>query len=135
LSEPLTGGCLCGAVRYEVDAPVTRLVACYCADCRKATSAGGSVSAVIPASAFRITRGRTRVFTKTADSGAPIDRHFCGDCGSWIYNPLGGDPDRIVLKAGGLDRQEGMSIGLNVWAGSRPAWAPMEAEARTREGR
>src|ERR1700722_5446019 len=86
MSEPLTGGCLCGEVRYSVDAAVETLGACYCDDCRRITSAGGSVNAVVPSSAFRLTKGETRVFTKTADSGNPLHRHFCGACGSWIYN-------------------------------------------------
>ena len=94
MSEPLTGGCLCGAIRYVVDAAVERLAACYCADCRRMTSAAGSINAVVPAGAFRLTKGETKVFTKTADSGHALHRHFCGDCGSWIYNPLGGDPNR-----------------------------------------
>ena len=127
------GGCLCGAVRYVVDAAVDRLVACYCTDCRRMTGAGGSVSAVAPARAFRLTRGQTRVFTTTADSGNPLHRHFCGDCGSGVYNPMGGDPDRIVLKAGTLDRHDGLRITLNVWAASRPPWAPIDTAAATHE--
>ena len=133
MSEPLTGGCLCGAVRYVVDASVERLIACYCSDCRRATSAGGSVNAVVPASAFRLTKGQTKVFTKTADSGHALHRHFCGDCGSWLYNPMGGDPDRLVLKAGAFDRHDGMRITLNLWTRSRAPWAPMDATLATRE--
>lgn len=123
MSEPLTGGCLCGEVRYVVDAPVERLVACYCSDCQRMTSAGGSINARVPASAFRLTRGQTKVFSKTADSGNALHRHFCGDCGSWIYNPMGGDPDHIILKAGTFDRHDGMKVELNLWARSRPPWA------------
>lgn len=133
MSEPLTGGCLCGQVRYAIDAPVERLAACYCTDCRRATGSGGSVNAVVPASAFRLTKGETKVFTKTADSGHALHRHFCGDCGTWLYNPMGGDPDRIVLKAGAFDRHEGMKVVLNLWAGSRAPWALMDADVATRE--
>ena len=133
MSEPLTGGCLCGAVRYVVDAPVERLAACYCTDCQRATSAGGSINAVVPASAFRLTRGATKVFSKTADSGHVLDRHFCGDCGSSLYNPMGGDPGRIVLKAGAFDRHDGMTVALNLGARSRPAWALIDETLPTRE--
>ena len=133
MSEPLTGGCLCGEVRYSVDAAVETLVACYCDDCRRITSAGGSVNAVVPASAFRLTKGETRVFTKTADSGNPLHRHFCGACGSWIYNPMGGDADRLILKAGTFDRHDGMKIVLNLWTRSRAPWAPIDATLPARE--
>jgi hypothetical protein len=133
MSEPLTGGCLCGAVRYAVDASVEKLAACYCTDCQKATGAGGSINAVVPASAFRLTKGQTKVFTKTADSGNDLHRHFCGDCGSWLYNPIGGDPSRIVLKAGCFDRHDGMRVVLNLWTRSRPQWAAVDMTLPTRE--
>lgn len=133
MTEPLTGGCLCGAIRYVVEAPVERLAACYCDDCRRATSAGGSINAVVPASAFRLVKGTTRVFTKTAASGNALHRHFCGDCGSWIYNTMGGDPERLVLKAGTFDRHEGMKVVLNLWAGSRAPWAMMDAALPTHD--
>ena len=133
MSEPLTGGCLCGEIRYIVDSAVERLVACYCHDCQRMTSAGGSVNAVIPASAFRLIMGQTKVFTKKADSGNALHRHFCGNCGSWIYNPMGGDPEHVILKAGTFDRHEGMKIELNVWTRSRAPWAPMDAAIRTHE--
>jgi hypothetical protein len=133
MAEALTGGCLCGEIRYVVEAPVERLAACYCTDCQKRTSAAGSINAVVPASAFRIVQGQTKVFTKTADSGNALHRHFCGTCGSWIYNPLGSDPNTIVLKAGTFDRHDGMTIGLNLWTRSRPEWAPLDESLPTRE--
>ncbi len=133
MAEFLTGGCLCGAIRYAVDAPVERLAAYYCTDCQRATSAGASINALVPAAAFRLTKGETRVFSKTADSGHALHRHFCGDCGSWIYNPMGGDPGHLVLKAGTLDCHDGMTIVLNLWTRSRPPWAPIDATVTSRE--
>jgi hypothetical protein len=133
MSEPLTGGCLCGEIRYIVDAPVERLAVCYCTDCQRMTSAGASVNALVPANAFRLIKGQTRVFTKKADSGNALQRHFCGACGSWIYNPMGGDPEHIVLKAGTFDRHEGMKVELNLWTRSRPPWALMDATIASHE--
>ncbi|HEY1708105.1 MAG TPA: GFA family protein [Rhizomicrobium sp.] len=133
MSEPLTGGCLCGEIRYVVDAPVERLAACYCSDCRRVTSAAGSINAVAPASAFRITKGQTKVFTTKADSGNDLHRHFCGTCGSCLYNPLGSDPGQIVLKAGTFDRHDGMKLVLNLWTRSRAPWALVDATLPTRE--
>ena len=132
MPEPLTGGCLCGEIRYVVDAKVERLAACYCTDCQRMTSAGGSINAIVPASAFRLTKGQTKVFTKMADSGHALHRHFCGDCGSWIYNPVGGDPDHVVLKAGAFDRHDGMTVVLNLWTRSRPPWALIDASLSSR---
>jgi hypothetical protein len=49
----LEGSCLCGAIRFSVDAPVADLRACHCRNCQKASGAGGSVNAVLPSRAFR----------------------------------------------------------------------------------
>ena len=133
MSGPLTGGCLCGAVRYSVDAPVERLVACYCTDCQKISGAAGSVNALVPADAFRLTAGSLNSFTKTADSGNALERRFCADCGTCICNPLGGNAAFLILKVGTLDRQDGMRIVRNVWTCSRPSWAPMDADAEVSE--
>ena len=64
----LTGSCLCRAIRYEVTIPITELRQCHCTDCQKVSGAGGTVNALIPSSAFRITRGEPKRFTKLADS-------------------------------------------------------------------
>lgn len=133
MTGPLAGGCLCGAVRYAVAAPVERLVACFCADCRKVSGAAGSINALVRASAFRITQGTTRTFTRTAESGNALERHFCGDCGTCLFNPMGGNPEYVILKAGTLDKQAGMRIIRNVWTRSRPSWAPMDPDAEALE--
>ena len=46
---------------------------------------------------------------------------------------MGGDPGRIVLKAGAFDRHDGMTVALNLWARSRPAWALIDETLPTRE--
>jgi hypothetical protein len=82
----LTGSCLCRAIRYEVSVPITELRACHCKDCQKASGTAGSVNAMIPSSAFRITRGTPKRFSVTADSGRTLHRFFCGDCGSPLFS-------------------------------------------------
>lgn len=122
-SAPLTGGCLCGAVRYELAVPVSAIVACYCADCRRATGTAASINARVPASAFRLVRGATRVFARAADSGRLLERHFCADCGSPILTRHGDDTRQIILKVGSLDRQEGMALAASIWTASAAPWA------------
>ena len=79
--KTLQGGCLCGAVRFSVSAPVEALRACHCTHCQKSSGAGASVNAVLPASAFALTKGAPKHYDDTADSGRILRRFFCGDCG------------------------------------------------------
>lgn len=133
MSDSLTGGCLCGAIRYTVSAPVDRLIACYCTDCQHVSGTGASINAVVPAAAFRIDHGTPKVFSKPADSGRLLNRHFCGDCGCPLYSQH--SPEAIVLKVGGLDRPvEGMRVVTNIWMRSRPAWAPIDDSVPAFEG-
>lgn len=129
----LTGGCLCGAIRYALSAAPGPLVACYCTDCQRASGGGFSVNARLPDRAFRLLQGQPRIFEKTVDSGRRLQRHFCGDCGSPIFSRHA-DGDLVILKAGTLDeRQAGLQVGLNIWARSRPDWAPIDAGLPTFE--
>lgn len=74
---PIHGGCLCGAIRYQVDGPALQTSYCHCIDCRKASGA--------PAAAWTFFRSGTlewRQGTPKVLKFAARERSFCGDCGS-----------------------------------------------------
>ena len=124
MTQTLTGGCLCGAIRYTVSVLITELRACHCRDCQKASGAGGSVNAVIPRSALDITQGNPKRYAVTADSGRTLYRYFCGDCGSPIYGQRAASPETAVLRIGTLDNPPGdMKITANIWTRSARPWA------------
>jgi len=126
MTTKLTGGCLCGAIRYTVDVPITELRACHCTNCQKASGAAGSVNAVIPSSALHFTQGTPRVFASKADSGRILNRYFCGDCGSPIYSQRATTPETMVLRAGTLDAAGDMKITVNIWTRSARPWAHID---------
>jgi hypothetical protein len=130
MTSPLTGGCLCGAIRYTVDVPVTELRACHCTHCQKTSGAGGSVNAVIPSAAFHITQGRPKRYDARADSGRTLYRFFCAGCGSPIYGQRATVPETVVLRAGTLDRGDGMKITVSIWTGSARPWAYVDPASR-----
>ena len=122
MTQTLAGGCLCGAIRYTVNVPITELRACHCRDCQKASGAGGSVNAVIPRSALDITQGTPKRYDVIADSGRTLYRYFCGDCGSPIYGQRV-SPETAVLRVGTLDNPSDMKIAANIWTRSARPWA------------
>jgi len=123
MTGQLTGSCLCGAIAYTVDAPVTELRACHCAHCQKASGAGGSVNAVVPSAAFTITRGAPKCYATLAASGRTLNRYFCGDCGSPIYSQRANNTEYVVLRVGTLDGAPDMKITMNIWTKSKRPWA------------
>src|SRR3954463_8795745 len=116
MGAALTGGCLCGAVRYEITAQVKDLRACHCLNCQKSSGASGTVNAVVPTAQFRLTQGATKKYNDSAtQSGRTLSRHFCPNCGSPIYSQRNPDPGFVVVRAGSLDDSSGMAIKTHIW--------------------
>ena len=135
MSTPLTGGCLCGAIRYTIDAQVTGLRACHCKNCQKHSGTGGTVNAVVPTGQFRITKGAPRKYQDSAtQSGRTLSRHFCAECGSSIYSQRNPDPGFVVVRAGSLDDSSGMKITGNIWTATAPPWAYIDPATECHPG-
>ena len=134
MSASLTGSCLCGAIRYTIDAPVSELRACHCTHCQKASGGAGSVNAVVPGAAFKLTQGTPRRFDAPAASGRTLHRYFCGDCGSPVYSQRPTTPDFVVVRAGTLDSPHDAKITLNIWTRSAQKWAYIDPASKQVEG-
>src|SRR5690242_14644758 len=101
---PLTGGCQCGKLRYEITEAPRLVYSCHCTACQKMTSSAFSMGVIVTEEAFRLTAGEPHFATpRTADSGRVSSRWICGDCGSWLTgSPRLGGMFRSV-RAGTLD--------------------------------
>lgn len=127
MTTTLTGGCLCGAIRYTISAPISALRACHCLNCQKASGGAGTVNAVVPTDAFRITKGEPKRYDDTnTRSGRTLSRHFCGTCGSPIYSTRNPNPGFIVVRAGTLDDSSGLRIATNIWTSTARPWAHID---------
>ena len=71
---PQTGGCQCGALRYEITQAPRIVYTCHCTDCQRLTSSAFSMAIVLAPEAFRLTQGEPRSLQKTADSGRVMTR-------------------------------------------------------------
>jgi hypothetical protein len=122
----LSGGCLCGNIRFELtgDSIVSRI--CWCRDCQRISS-NGTVNAIFPSSAIEIT-GNPSEYTSVADSGNHVRRRFCQKCGSHLFAENTGRPGLTVVRVGTLDNPSSISPTANIWTSSAPAWACMNAE-------
>jgi hypothetical protein len=134
MPAPLTGGCLCGAIRYSISAPIADLRSCHCLDCQRASGAGGSVGAAVPKSAFSVTQGAARRYTKKAASGRVLHRFFCGECGSPLWSERETTPDTLNVRAGSLDDSSGLRIVLNIWTKSARSWDYIDTVSRQHPG-
>jgi hypothetical protein len=117
---PQTGGCQCGALRYEITQEPQMIYACHCSDCQSITSSAFSMALVLPAKAFRLTAGEPQVIQRTADSGRVTNFWFCPKCSSWIF---AGRPDLVRnVRAGSLDDTSWLRPTVHFWTRSKQPW-------------
>ena len=119
--QGLSGGCLCGAVRYTVGAPPALAVNCYCTDCRRASGTAHSTHVAVPAEAF-VLKGPVSFYESRADSGQMVKRHFCPDCGSPLYSTGDGGSGMVYLRASGLDDPDAVAPQVSVYVSRAPKW-------------
>jgi len=121
MSTPFTGGCLCGAVRYESAAAPAVGGHCQCHDCRRSSGSGHCSHLGVPKPAVSVT-GDVTVYEKAADSGNMVGRAFCPTCGAAVYSVNSGMADLIFLRASSLDDPEVFQPQLAVYTSRGPSW-------------
>ena len=77
-ADKLTGGCMCGAIRYQVDGRPDRVLHCHCQSCRQHTGAAAATLAVFAPEQVRFSGSARKLF----NSAPGVGRAFCPDCGS-----------------------------------------------------
>jgi hypothetical protein len=113
----LTGGCLCGAVKFKVDAPLREVIACHCGQCRKTT---GNFLAATNAPAASVTFIEQSGLTWFKSSNY-AERGFCKSCGSNLFWRESGS-DMISITAGSLDGKTGLHIKEHIYVADKPDW-------------
>ncbi len=117
-----TGGCLCGAVRWEVDGAPKFMGHCYCADCRKASGGGFIGFMGFSAGAVRFT-GETRKFISQSARGGDAVRNFCPVCGGLVFGGEIGKDEMFTIYAGSLDDPSLFHPTVAIFTRGRPDWA------------
>jgi hypothetical protein len=118
--EVLTGGCQCGALRFQVTGPPTSVYVCHCRMCQKASGGPFGVFAAVPAAAFRWTRGAPAGWA----SSSLGDRQFCATCGTPVgYKYFAGPEHQLqFLTTGCFDDFRAVVPDKQVGSESRLDW-------------
>jgi len=120
---PITGGCLCGAVRYEANEPMSKGVVCHCRVCQRTTGSAFEAIVRFPRTAFRFTKGEPKRYR----SSSIMEKCFCPHCGSTLtdrYLVWRGAvaPDKVLVHIGTLDKPEAVSIASHYGVESQLPW-------------
>jgi hypothetical protein len=121
-----SGGCLCGAIKYEFDK--SNLISahhCHCIDCQKSTGSGKSTIIMLPAQAI-LMDGELKFYTSPTSSGRNMSRGFCQECGSPVLSFIKEMQEVNFLKAGSLDDSSWLKIDSNFYSSSAHSWSPID---------
>jgi hypothetical protein len=118
----LTGGCLCGAVRYHASGEPLFSGFCYCEDCRRASGAGAVPYMGYSKDSFRVS-GETKQARKRLRRGGEAVRNFCPECGSLVFGGEYGLSEQHTVYAGTLDDPSAFRPTHAIMVAERPHWA------------
>ena len=119
--EPVTGSCLCGAVRFEVKPPSTAFRYCHCSRCRKVTGAAHAANLFVPAGQFRWLSGESLARRYDLPGAKRFAVSFCSQCGTRVPHPVTGT-DNMLVPAGVLDGTPDLKPDGSIFWGSRAEW-------------
>ena len=128
MAAPFSGGCACGTVRYECSAEPIAAANCHCRDCQHATGGPFASVLVVPRDAVRIT-GEVKYHEVQGDSGHPIKRGFCPNCGSRLFGLPSGMPVALTgISLGSLDNPSLYRPTIDIYTSRAQPWDFMNPE-------
>lgn len=126
----MQGGCLCGAVRFELNGPLLSAGYCHCTHCQKRTGTGSSANCRVAQADFRLLSGAEQLRSYWHHAGVP--KLFCAACGSALFS---GDPfsdEQVAIRLGAFDADPGIRPGYRQFVDSAAPWEPVPDDGRER---
>ena len=120
---PLTGGCLCGGVRFEVTEPPVFAGYCHCKRCQRRTGTSSAASARIVPGSLRVLAGEDLIRTYEPPDG--FFKLFCSRCGSALWSRHREDPDVISVRMGAFDDDPGIRPSYRAFVAYAAPWEPI----------
>jgi len=120
MPEPVSGGCNCGGVRFEVTLPFRRANHCHCSRCRRHSGTSHGTQARVPREGFRLLKGSELVRVWRPDDGGAV-KAFCSVCGSSLFGAQWPDGE-ISIRLGAFDGDPGIRPQYHSFVDSKAPW-------------
>ncbi len=136
LSPQITGGCLCGAVRFALDGPPTEAGYCHCSRCQRRTGTAASAQARVDGDTFGLTQGAEVLGAWRHPEGG-FEKCFCARCGSQLFSRNPDDPSQMSIRMSAFDEDPGVRPGWRAYVAYAAPWEPIPDDGLERhlEGR
>ncbi|MGR9089243.1 MAG: GFA family protein [Gammaproteobacteria bacterium] len=123
MTDPdLSGGCLCGAVRYRCRGEPQSMGLCQCERCQRQSGSAFLIAVVYARDDVVFAGAPLRVFTSHAEDGATLHRHFCATCGSAVMITLDRYPAIRSIMGGTVDDKSRLKPVFSLWCSSAQPW-------------
>jgi len=123
----ITGGCVCGAVRFECSAAPIMMLKCHCRDCQRVTGGPYAPAVIFPFSAFRVIEGKIEHYSTQSGSGGQNLRGFCPTCGSRLTGAESPEKGIIGVLASSLDDPSIFKPTLEIYTSDAQSWDIMDS--------
>ncbi len=120
---PLTGGCLCGAVRYEVSEPLLAAGYCHCSRCQRRTGSAAACSALVVPGSLRVVSGEELLASWDPPGG--FKKVYCSACGGALWAQSADDPAVVSVRMGTFDGDPGVRPSYRQFVAYAAAWEPI----------
>jgi hypothetical protein len=128
--QEMSGGCLCGQLRYSAIAEPAIVAVCHCKSCQRQTGAAFGLVVGVPKAALSL-QGNLKTYHDKGDSGRPIARNFCPDCGSPVASDFAAMSELTLINAGTLDDTSWLRPTMQVFCDSAQPWVQLAGEMRS----
>src|SRR4051812_18400957 len=125
MKTPFTGGCACGAIRYQSTAEPMLTLHCHCRDCQRASGGPFSAFVIVPKQGFKLLQGSPRFHDSPSEAGGKTHRGFCPDCGSPVVVNSDAVPHIAAIRTASLDDPSGCQPQMDVWTSDAHPWDTM----------
>jgi hypothetical protein len=120
----LSGGCLCGAVRFELSAPAPEAGYCHCTRCQRRSGAAASAQVRIDGRTFRLLHGEQSVRGWRHPDGG-FEKCFCRECGAHLFSRNPSDPAQMSVRMGAFDGDPGVRPSFRAFVAYAAPWEPI----------
>jgi hypothetical protein len=131
---PYAGGCICGAVRWRLNARPLAINACHCNACKKMTGATNLLMILAPRDVFEHVAGEVQRFRRTAESGRQSDVVRCATCGTRLWHEPLSAPTLVFVAAGTLDDSGWVVPTSHIWIENASQGVTMQDDALKMKG-
>lgn len=119
-----TGNCLCGGIRFQIEAELEPIQVCHCSQCRKAQGTPFATNTPVATAAFQWVSGAELLTFFESSPGK--QRAFCSRCGSPIFSQRDSLPGVLRIRAGLLNEPLSVMPQAHFHTASKANWWPIE---------